>query len=120
MCYLDYKQEWDNTPGLLQTLPLYALRAWRDVQREPVWFAISWQSDRGPFDAVMDKCDTGDFSVREWKKWWETIVGDLGDGHTGAVYVDRLLQLQRYKNIVQAIERVEAREVAELLEGRAA
>ena len=119
MAYYDFNEEWDAKPSLLEQLPLYALRAWRAVMRDPVWFAVSWQTDREPFEEIMDLCDTGDFP-REWRKWWETIVGDLGDGHTGIVYTDRLKTLQRYKNIVAAIQHVEAREVAELLTLRAA
>jgi hypothetical protein len=119
MSYHDFKSEWDAQPFLLEKLPLYALRAWRDVMREPVWDAVCNGANRDEFDAVMDICDTGR-SHRVFGRWWQDACADLEAGHNGGVYTDRLKQLQRYLSVVHAIARVEAREVAELLAGRAA
>lgn len=119
MSYYDFKPEWDDRPQLLEKLPLYALRGWRSVMREPVWFAVSWQANRDEFDAIMDICDTGRSHI-EFEKWWQSACGDIENGHFGSVYSDRLLQMRRYKSVVHAIAIVEAREVAELIAGRAA
>ena len=116
MSYHDFKSEWDDKPALLENLPLYVLRAWRDTLREPVYDAVCWQSDRAPFDEIMDRCDTGNFS-REWHKWMDSIKADI---EVSSFYIDRLRWLSRYRAVVTAIEHVEAREIAELLAGRAA
>lgn len=119
MSYHDFKPEWDEKPALLENLPLYVLRAWRDVMREPVWDAVCNGANRDEFDAAMDICDTGR-SHRLFTQWWCDICNDIAAGHNGGVYTDRLKQLQRYESVVRAIQHVEAREIAELLAGRAA
>ena len=67
----------------------------------------------------MDQCDTAKWPPK-WNQWIRIICDDLESSGGGGKYAERLKNLNRYKIVVEAISRVEAREVAELLNGRAA
>lgn len=113
MAYHEYPQEWDVRPELLLAQPLMLLRAWRDVWRAPIWIdgVMNW-ANQDEFDAVMDKCDIGNFCGRPWREWYE----NSGRWHFGAHFSrDLRLYMERYRAIVKAIEEVERREINELI-----
>lgn len=118
MSYYDWEHRWDFHPQQLRELPLMALRAWRTVLRNPIWHAVEWQCDRERFAAIMDRCDVGRFTP-EWAEWIETLQQDL---IVKPAYADDLKWLIRYREVIRAIQEVEAREISELIAagGRAA